>query len=212
MKTNLLTTVLTTGLLVVASSAGMAGDAFLQTFRQWSDSTDTFAVARPCGSESLRSVPWQPRLQSAPGTVIRVTTREDELLNDGDCSLREAIEAANTDLAFDACPAGYGQDTVVVPKGTYRLSIPGANEDENQTGDLDMLDDLVLVGEGAGRTILDGGRLDRILEVHPGRTVEIHSVTVTHGLVYDTRVRVRGVRSPIARACRSCELRAGDWS
>lgn len=47
MKGNILTTVLTTGLLVVSRSVVMAGDAPLQTFQAWSDRTNTVAVARP---------------------------------------------------------------------------------------------------------------------------------------------------------------------
>jgi len=36
------------------------------------------------------------------------------------CSLREAIEAANTNTAVDGCPAGTaGRDTIVVPAGMY---------------------------------------------------------------------------------------------
>lgn len=35
--------------------------------------------------------------------TINVNTTDDELNNDGDCSLREAIRAANTDTAVDAC-------------------------------------------------------------------------------------------------------------
>jgi CSLREA domain-containing protein len=41
-----------------------------------------------------------------PGTTITVDTTKDELNTDGDCSLREAIEAANTNLGVDACKAG----------------------------------------------------------------------------------------------------------
>ncbi len=88
----------------------------------------------------------------AEGTVkwpIVVNTTRDELNSDGDCSLREAIEAANRDVAVDACPAGAGADRVIVPAGTYRLTLGGGNEDGNQTGDLDILDDLTLQGAGA---------------------------------------------------------------
>ena len=42
------------------------------------------------------------------GTTITVNTSTDEDNTDGDCSLREAIKAANTNLAVDACPAGSG--------------------------------------------------------------------------------------------------------
>src|SRR5918994_5103801 len=37
---------------------------------------------------------------------ITVTTPDDELNTDGDCSLREAVEAADTNAAVDGCAAG----------------------------------------------------------------------------------------------------------
>lgn len=46
---------------------------------------------------------------------------------DADCSLREAIGAANL------VPGA-----VVIPNGTYALSITGASENTNATGDLDV--------------------------------------------------------------------------
>src|SRR3954454_13795000 len=65
--------------------------------------------------------------------------RIDELSNDnGKCSLREAIEASNTNAKVDGCPAGTGPgDVVEVPAGEYpvydnlfvreRVIIRGAN-------------------------------------------------------------------------------------
>lgn len=79
-----------------------------------------------------------PTAQAAQGaTEITVTTTDDELNHDGDCSLREAIQAANTDLAVDACPAGNGHDTIMLPAGTYTHTLAGF-EDENLAGDLDI--------------------------------------------------------------------------
>jgi CSLREA domain-containing protein len=49
-----------------------------------------------------------PRTEAAVETETVVDTLEDELNTDGDCSLREAIEAANTNAGVDACPAGDG--------------------------------------------------------------------------------------------------------
>jgi CSLREA domain-containing protein len=50
----------------------------------------------------------------ARGTTLVVNTTADELNGDGDCSLREAVQAANTNAAVDACPAGSpGADTIV---------------------------------------------------------------------------------------------------
>jgi CSLREA domain-containing protein len=43
---------------------------------------------------------------SAYAASITVTTTVDELNTDGDCSLREAVRAANRNVRVDACPAG----------------------------------------------------------------------------------------------------------
>ena len=74
--------------------------------------------------------------RTARAANITVTTTDDELNADGDCSLREAIQAANTDAAVDACAAGSGPDTSTPPAGAYTLSIAGAGEDAIATGDL----------------------------------------------------------------------------
>ncbi len=118
--------------------------------------------------------------QAASATTITVTTTSDELTVDGNCSLREAITAANTDTAVDACPAGSGADTITLPTGTYTLSIPGVGEDANATGDLDITADLTISGAGAATTIVDGGRLDRVFHILAG-TVAISGLTIQNG-------------------------------
>jgi uncharacterized repeat protein (TIGR01451 family)/CSLREA domain-containing protein len=124
----------------------------------------------------------------AYAATINVTTTNDELNNDGDCSLREAIEAANTNAAVDACTAGsVGMDTINLPAGTYTLSIAGAGEDANQTGDLDILEDLTIVGAGASSTVIDADGIDRVLHVVPADPMlsivylDISGVTITGG-------------------------------
>jgi CSLREA domain-containing protein len=53
-------------------------------------------------------------------TIKTVNTTEDEDNTDGDCSLREAIQAANTNAAVDACTAGSSteEDTIGFALGT----------------------------------------------------------------------------------------------
>jgi CSLREA domain-containing protein len=118
--------------------------------------------------------------------TITVNTSTDEINTDGDCSLREAIQAANTDAAVDACTPGIGADTVVLPPGTYTLSIAGAGEDANATGDLDITDDLILAGAGAAITTIDAAQLDRVFHIAPNAgdmVVEISGVTIRNGFV-----------------------------
>ena len=82
-------------------------------------------LAREVPVAVLRAQPQQD-FGLWPAANISVSTTEDELNADGDCSLREAIQAANTDLAADACPAGSGMDTISVPAGRYELVLAGA--------------------------------------------------------------------------------------
>ena len=89
------------------------------------------------------------------------------MTDDGDCSLREALQAANTDIAVDACPAGDGWDTIMVPAGTYTLTLTGSGEDGNTTGDLDVLESVTILGAGAGSTTIDGNDSDRVFHVDP---------------------------------------------
>ena len=123
----------------------------------------------------------------AYAATISVNTTDDELNSDGNCSLREAIQAANTDSAVDACPSGSGADTITLPAGFYTLTIPGAAEQDNATGDLDITDDLTINGEGAGTTIIQAGTnatngIDRVLDIHSSAdAVEINHVRIRYG-------------------------------
>src|SRR3990172_1843247 len=128
----------------------------------------------------LTAVAWQPLPVAA--TTITVNTTADELNVDGDCSLREAIQAANTNSAFDACAVGSGTDTITVPAGTYTLSLGGSSEDANGTGDLDILGDVSISGPGAASTIVHQDSNDRVFDILPPATVvAISGITIQNG-------------------------------
>lgn len=136
---------------------------------------------------ALLSSMFLPQLLSSTpilaATPISVTTTVDELDVDGNCSLREAIYAANLDTSVDACPAGSGADTIMVPSGIYVLSIVDAFDDNmGSVGtDLDVRADLTIVGAGASSTIIDGNALDWVFEVE-GVTAELSNLTVRNGV------------------------------
>ncbi len=120
--------------------------------------------------------------QTAVLANIVVNTTTDELNNDGDCSLREAIQAANTDTTVDACSAGSGADVISVPPGFYQLTLVGAGEDNNATGDLDISSSLT-INSAAGVTIA-GNSSDRVFHVITDSvTVEINDVFIQSGKV-----------------------------
>jgi CSLREA domain-containing protein len=72
------------------------------------------------------------------------------------CSLRDAIISAN---------ARPGEDTIHVPPGNYRLTIPGSGEDNAATGDLDIWENVTIHGSGAGVTIVDALANDRVFHI-----------------------------------------------
>ena len=74
---------------------------------------------------------------NTPVPNIVVNTLTDELNSDGDCSLREAIKAANTNLPVDACIPTGGSDTITFSvNGTITMGIGGTDEDAGLTGRL----------------------------------------------------------------------------
>ncbi|HRJ44456.1 MAG TPA: CSLREA domain-containing protein, partial [Caldilineaceae bacterium] len=142
-----------------------------------------FAQAGP-GSSPVSPSFTIPPFEPPAGSVITVTTGLDNLSDNGDCTLREAIQAANTDAAVDACPAGNGDDLILVPAGSYVLSLEGRSEDDNATGDLDIRSSLVISGAGSAGTIIDANQTDRVLHILTG-TVAIRGVTVQNGRAAD---------------------------
>lgn len=131
------------------------------------------------GQSSLPSA--QPPLVAQQ--IYRVTKSADT--NDGacnsDCSLREAIVAAN---------ANSGPDRIELPAGTYSLTRTGPNEDGAATGDLDIRDELELVGAGAATTLIDGQQADRILHIDNAPASSSAGGGVLDGL---PKVTIRGV-------------------
>lgn len=145
-------------------------------------------------------------------TDITVTTTADEVNNDGDCSLREAVIAANTDTAVDACPAGNGADTIILPAGTFTFSLAGTSEGAAQTGDLDILDDLTLIGAGPNDTFIDAGGLDRAFELFNGSLVTMSRLTVRGGNITaaGANIRVAGSSSLTLQFVRVSEAAVGS--
>lgn len=117
----------------------------------------------------------------AAARAIAVTTTADDRLNNGNCTLREAILAANTDTAVDACAAGSGADSIKLLAGTYTLSLAGKNEDLGATGDLDITDDLTLSGAGRTATTIDANSVDRVLHVTGQTSVMVSDLALKGG-------------------------------
>ncbi len=135
-------------------------------------------------------------LGARPATVahaaaITVNSTADVIADDGQCTLREAVTAANTDAASGAapgeCAAGSGADTISLPAGTYTLALAGQNENANATGDLDFVSNITLSGAGAAMTIIQAGitttaGIDRVIHlVSTLTTASFENLTIRHG-------------------------------
>ena len=100
-------------------------------------------------SATLGSLLFSTLIAAAPAfaATITVDTLADELNADGDCSLREAVQAANTNAAVDACTAGAaGLDTVVLPAGVIPLSVT-----------ISVSDAVIVRGAGRASTTINRG-------------------------------------------------------
>ena len=95
-------------------------------------------------------------------------------------SLRDAISASNANPG-----------AVIIPAGTYKLSIKGAYDTDNHTGDLDAIPGMGIYGAGMNQTIISADTTlsppfdDRILMLDPKQTgsmaYAIGDLTLTNG-------------------------------
>lgn len=127
---------------------------------------------------------WTPCIWAEEFTVDQLADAVDTKPGDGKCSTAE--ERCTLRAAVQEANALAGADVIVLPAGTYPLSVEGVNENKAQKGDLDITEDLTLQGEGSATTLIDGLALDRILEIFRNSAerdtrVEISGVTLVRG-------------------------------
>ncbi|WP_333889545.1 right-handed parallel beta-helix repeat-containing protein, partial [Caldilinea sp.] len=118
-----------------------------------------------------------PAPKAYAAALIIVNTTADELNSDGDCSLREAIQAANTNARVDACTAGSGDDTIVfdpnlgaatitLTMGTLPAIVSGGGR---------------LIIHGGGVITISGANTYRVLVVNSGADLTLQNLTIANG-------------------------------
>lgn len=135
--------------------------------------------AEPLSSAAPSQAALQPHVQSeletttgtaiAGGSVITVTTTIDEVNNDGNCSLHEAIHAARLDAVVDSCPAGNGGDTVLLPPGEYA------------SGEISLTGAITIQGSMTSTSVLNGNG-GRVLLINSDATVVLLWLEITNGV------------------------------
>ena len=105
--------------------------------------------------------------------VVTKTTDSADGSCNADCSLREAIIAAN---------ASPGADRIILGSGlTYTLTLGPADPTGAivpGSGDLDVTDALTIAGNGSS---IDAALLDRVLDIQGSFTVTINNLTIKNG-------------------------------
>ncbi len=108
----------------------------------------------------------------------------------GNCSLRAAISQTNRDSNNTANRF----HTINLPAGIYTLTLPGANEQGNAGGDLDILanSNMTINGDNARTTIIqagtikstngtDGNAIDRVIHCFQCSSVTLNNLTIRNG-------------------------------
>ena len=115
--------------------------------------------------------PWSAMAQSTFVVTKSVDTADG--VCDADCSLREAVIAAN---------ANPGPDEIRLTQAYYRLSIAGDGDDEDGAiaNDLDLTDDVTIRGL-PDRTVLELGGLSRGFEVMADVDATLIDLTIRNG-------------------------------
>ena len=137
--------------------------------------------------------------------TIIVNTTSDVTGDDGVCSSREAIAAANADTSSGAmggeCAAGLGSDTITIPAGTYTLTSALAT-------------DMTLNGAGPSSTIVQASATRgvagyRVFD-NSGVDIALSGLTVRHGSVSGDGGGILSFGSLTLTDCIVTDNEAGD--
>lgn len=143
----------------------------LWTSNAWAERSSSAALAKSVlQTQAETDLAITSEIAITGGNVITVTTTTDEYNNDGDCSLREAIQAADTDSATDNCPAGNSGDTIDLPPGNYVIS-----------RQVELRGTITLQGSITGTSVIDGNGQDRVLYIHQDATAVLSYLDISNG-------------------------------
>ena len=124
----------------------------------------------------------------AKATEIRVNTTADQAggAPASDCSLRNAVIAADLNQAEAGCPAGERTDTILLPAGTYRLTLGDPGDQDPASGDLDMSHfgrTVIIPDQLDSKVRIDGNGLDRVFDLAFPRygRLELKRLTISGG-------------------------------
>ena len=140
----------------------------------------------------LAGVIWAAAAQANTYFVTKFNDTFDGAC-DSDCSLREAVQAANLHPGADHVRLGAGTYTLTRPNlrelddaGNPVPQEDPIHESDNVLGDLNIKDDLSIMAPFGVGTTVSGGGLDRVFEVLPGVTFNVNNLTITGGVASES--------------------------
>lgn len=135
----------------------------------------SWLVGRGCAAFALLALAGSP----LGAATIAVTSTQDDETVDSLCTLREAIDAANGDVAHHGCASGSGADRIV-----FSLATPATI---TLVDDLPLVTDTLLIrGPGADLLTIDGQDQFSLVRAFSGGSARfwmgVEDVTLTNGL------------------------------
>ncbi len=117
-------------------------------------------------------------------TDYTVTTADDTLANHTPgtnvcgtpCSLRAAVMASNVNP---------GADNILLGNVTPALFIIGSDENSSMTGDLDITDNVSILGQAPTRNIINASMGDRVFHILGGAQAKFEHVSIRGGAIED---------------------------
>lgn len=133
----------------------------------------------------IAALAWTGTAQAAELTVNATIDAVDARPGDGTCATAQGT--CTLRAAVQEADARGGASTITVPAGHYVLRIapvPAAGsivDMDASNGDLDITADIAITGAGVGKTIVDGGGIDRVFETGIPVRASFTDLTVTGG-------------------------------
>lgn len=104
---------------------------------------------------------------------INVTTTADIVAKDGECSLREAVQAANQNRTVDTCRAGSANYTDVIQLNSKKYLLNFRL--------LDIKEDVIIAGKGMAKTEINAQSQTRLFSVQPEVHLQLQDLTLAQG-------------------------------
>ncbi|MDY6939088.1 MAG: choice-of-anchor Q domain-containing protein [Cyanobacteriota bacterium] len=106
--------------------------------------------------------------------LITVDSLDDAIADDGEVTLREAIQAANNDISVDGSVAGAGADEIQFAPGlTGTITLEGTA--------LEITEALTLSGPGANNLTINANGASRVIEVTANVPLTVDGLRITGG-------------------------------